>query len=291
MLSDRAPYNQLPGNKVCFEVADGRRVSGAPGGELGCDPRFVRLRVFCLRRLTCRTSSHAAVIREKQAGRFSGFWGSHSRSCSWSTFSAAASKRNLPSHDAVRGSFRPCGGEPGTPRTSRAPCKLLWAPSGPPRVSCSAPCSTGNSTRSGHRASRPGSSPEPSEATCIGAAWNPSSGPLRKSSGLLTPRRSRRGRLRSLEGASRLDRARRPVERFAGPAAQPENVRHHRAMDQLENVRFEPAPADKLPRCPHCKQELQTIWIKGDGLGICGRREIWMCPHCEAFLSYNAWKR
>jgi len=34
-------------------------------------------------------------------------------------------------------------------------------------------------------------------------------------------------------------------------------------MDNLENVNFQDAPKDKLPRC----------------------------PHCEAFLSYNEWKR
>lgn len=62
-------------------------------------------------------------------------------------------------------------------------------------------------------------------------------------------------------------------------------------MDDLENVKFEPAPQDKVPRCPYCRQELPTIWVKSDGLGLRGRREIWMCPHCEAFLSYNSWKR
>ena len=63
------------------------------------------------------------------------------------------------------------------------------------------------------------------------------------------------------------------------------------AMDNIENVAFQDAPMEKFPRCPYCKQELQTIWVKSDGMGIYGRREIWMCPHCEAFLSYNAWKR
>lgn len=62
-------------------------------------------------------------------------------------------------------------------------------------------------------------------------------------------------------------------------------------MDYLENVNFQEAPREKLPRCPHCKKELQTIWVKSEGLGLVGRKEIWMCPHCEAFLSYNAWKR
>ena len=62
-------------------------------------------------------------------------------------------------------------------------------------------------------------------------------------------------------------------------------------MDSIENVSFEPAPPEKFPRCPHCKEELQTIWLKTRGIGWVGQKEIWMCPHCEAFLSYSAWKR
>jgi len=36
-------------------------------------------------------------------------------------------------------------------------------------------------------------------------------------------------------------------------------------MDNIENVSFEPAPGDKFPRSPHCKEELQTIWLKNQG--------------------------
>jgi hypothetical protein len=61
--------------------------------------------------------------------------------------------------------------------------------------------------------------------------------------------------------------------------------------DNIENVSFEPAPAEKFPRCPYCKQLLETIWVKTDGIGLKGKREICMCPHCEAFLAYSAWKR
>lgn len=62
-------------------------------------------------------------------------------------------------------------------------------------------------------------------------------------------------------------------------------------MERLNNVTLEEAPEERLPRCPHCKSQLSTIWIKGSGLGLMGRKEIWMCPHCESFLAYNAWKR
>lgn len=62
-------------------------------------------------------------------------------------------------------------------------------------------------------------------------------------------------------------------------------------MDDIENVSMEPAPTDSHPRCPSCKEELDTIWVKTSGLGFKGQREILMCPHCQCFLGYSAWKR
>ncbi len=62
-------------------------------------------------------------------------------------------------------------------------------------------------------------------------------------------------------------------------------------MDNIENVSFEPAPTDKFPLCPYCKHILDIIWVKTDGLGYKGQRELCMCPYCEAFLAYSAWKR
>ena len=62
-------------------------------------------------------------------------------------------------------------------------------------------------------------------------------------------------------------------------------------MGGIENVSFETAPPDKYPLCPFCKKQLETIWVKSEGLGMRGQKEICMCPHCEAFLAYNAWKR
>ena len=62
-------------------------------------------------------------------------------------------------------------------------------------------------------------------------------------------------------------------------------------MDDIENVSFEDAPTDKYPLCPYCKQPLQTIWTKTSGLGFRGQETILMCPSCESFLGFNAWKR
>ena len=62
-------------------------------------------------------------------------------------------------------------------------------------------------------------------------------------------------------------------------------------LSNIENVGFAQAPEEKFPRCPYCKQALQTIWVKTDGMGYKGQREILMCPHCEALLAYNAWAR
>ncbi len=62
-------------------------------------------------------------------------------------------------------------------------------------------------------------------------------------------------------------------------------------MDDFDNVAFQVAPDDKVPKCPYCKQELGTIWIKTSGMGFKGEQDLLMCPHCESFLGLNAWKR
>ena len=59
-------------------------------------------------------------------------------------------------------------------------------------------------------------------------------------------------------------------------------------MDNIKNVNIEDAPADKSPRCPFRKKELETIWVKSSGLGFKGQKEILMCPYCQSFLAYNA---
>ena len=62
-------------------------------------------------------------------------------------------------------------------------------------------------------------------------------------------------------------------------------------MDDIENIRMEEAPLDKFPRCPACKKDLDRIWVKSSGLGFKGQKEILMCPYCQGFLGYSAWKR
>ncbi len=63
------------------------------------------------------------------------------------------------------------------------------------------------------------------------------------------------------------------------------------AMNNIENVRFEQAPPSTLPKCPHCQKPLDRIWMKTEGMGFYGKQAILICPHCETFLGYNAWKR
>jgi uncharacterized Zn-finger protein len=62
-------------------------------------------------------------------------------------------------------------------------------------------------------------------------------------------------------------------------------------MDNIENVNLEEAPADVLPRCPYCKKDLDKIWVKSSGLGLRGQKEVLICPYCQSFLCYSAWKR
>jgi hypothetical protein len=49
-------------------------------------------------------------------------------------------------------------------------------------------------------------------------------------------------------------------------------------MDNIENVSFESAPEEAVPICPFCKQQLDTIWVKSDGMGFKGQRELCMSP-------------
>ena len=60
---------------------------------------------------------------------------------------------------------------------------------------------------------------------------------------------------------------------------------------EIENVNIAEAPEDKLPKCPYCKSQLDTIWAKSQGIGWAGKKLVLMCPYCEAFLGYNEWKR
>ena len=64
-----------------------------------------------------------------------------------------------------------------------------------------------------------------------------------------------------------------------------------RFMENIDNVKIEDSPPKALPGCPYCEKDLDTIWVKTSRLGFKGQKEILMCPHCQSFLGYNAWKR
>ena len=61
-------------------------------------------------------------------------------------------------------------------------------------------------------------------------------------------------------------------------------------MENLEDVKFEEAPAGKTPMCPYCRNPLNVIWFKTTTIALRGQETLLMCPHCEAFLDFNCWK-
>jgi hypothetical protein len=52
-------------------------------------------------------------------------------------------------------------------------------------------------------------------------------------------------------------------------------------------MKVEDAPERATPKCPHCEQRLDRIWIWKKGIGILEQKQVIMCPHCEAFLGYG----
>jgi hypothetical protein len=60
------------------------------------------------------------------------------------------------------------------------------------------------------------------------------------------------------------------------------------AMGKFEGIKIEEAPSEVVPKCPHCHEELSTIWIKAKGLGWIEQKQILLCPHCQAFLGYGS---
>lgn len=50
------------------------------------------------------------------------------------------------------------------------------------------------------------------------------------------------------------------------------------------------APADALPGCPSCRKDLDTVWIKKQGMGFFQQKQILMCPHFQVFLGYGSVK-
>ena len=53
-------------------------------------------------------------------------------------------------------------------------------------------------------------------------------------------------------------------------------------------IKFERAPDEKLPKCPHCERRLDKVWIIPHGLGVWQQKQVLMCPGCETFLGYGS---
>ena len=60
------------------------------------------------------------------------------------------------------------------------------------------------------------------------------------------------------------------------------------SMRKFDGIKVEEAPSNVVPKCPHCSELLDKIWIKTKGLGIVEQKQIIICPHCEAFLGYGS---
>lgn len=54
-----------------------------------------------------------------------------------------------------------------------------------------------------------------------------------------------------------------------------------------DGVKLEEAPDGAIPKCPFCKANLDTLWIKKKGLGVLEQKQIIMCPQCESFGGYG----
>jgi hypothetical protein len=52
--------------------------------------------------------------------------------------------------------------------------------------------------------------------------------------------------------------------------------------------KFEKAPDNVLPRCPHCDRRLEKIWLLTQGMGFWQQRQVLVCPYCEACLGYGS---
>ena len=54
------------------------------------------------------------------------------------------------------------------------------------------------------------------------------------------------------------------------------------------DVVFERAPYNLVPKCPHCGNRLNRVWVVPQGLGFFQRRQLIVCPKCEAILGYGS---
>ncbi len=62
-------------------------------------------------------------------------------------------------------------------------------------------------------------------------------------------------------------------------------------MADINGIHLQEAPPDIMPKCPHCKGELDQIWTKTKGTGFIGKEQILICPHCQALLGYSTYRR
>ena len=53
-------------------------------------------------------------------------------------------------------------------------------------------------------------------------------------------------------------------------------------------MRYENAPQNVVPKCPYCKNRLDKVWVKKEGIGFWQQKQILICPACEAFLGYGS---
>lgn len=58
-------------------------------------------------------------------------------------------------------------------------------------------------------------------------------------------------------------------------------------MAEFEGIEVEKAPDRVVPKCPHCRKELRSLWILKKGLGVLEQKQIILCPHCEVLLGYG----
>ena len=63
--------------------------------------------------------------------------------------------------------------------------------------------------------------------------------------------------------------------------------RHSMGVLNYKGVKIDNAPHDVIPKCPYCRKEFGTIWIKTKGIGIVEQKQLILCPHCESFPGFG----
>ncbi len=57
-------------------------------------------------------------------------------------------------------------------------------------------------------------------------------------------------------------------------------------MFSLDGVQIDDAPDDVIPKCPSCKERLDRVWVKKQGVFGSGEK-VFLCPHCHVWLGYS----